>query len=54
MIMLEANRKELCYLSDEALSSIAALYQQGITDFDLALETTRKLLGDEAVYVLEE
>ena len=50
--MLKCNEKELCYLSLEAFVFIFVLHEAGIEDFDLALELTRKALGDERVYCL--
>ncbi len=52
--MLKITEKELCYLTEEAKSLIAELQAAGIADFDLALEITRKNLGDEKTYSIED
>jgi hypothetical protein len=52
MNMLQSTQQELCYLTVEAFLFIYMLQEHGIEDFDLALEITRRTLGDGAVYAL--
>lgn len=50
--MLRVSEQELCYLSLDAFVMIYVLHEAGVADFDLALELTRKALGDERTYCI--
>lgn len=51
-MMLRSSELEMCYLSFDAFVLIAMLHEIGVEDFDLALELTRKALGDERTYCI--